>query len=52
MKLSFSCSWRTKKTAAEYPRCIRPAGSSCTSAEASTTHEVRPFRPPGHRRWY
>jgi hypothetical protein len=34
MRLSFSCSWRTEKTAAEYPRCIRPAG---TSAEASTT---------------
>jgi len=37
MKLSFSCSWRTEKTAAQYPRCIRPAGFSCTSAEASTT---------------
>jgi hypothetical protein len=37
MKLSFSCSWRTEKTAVEYPRCIHPAGSSCTSAEASTT---------------
>jgi len=51
MKLSFSCSWRSEKMAAEYPHCIRPAGSSCTSAEASTTSRGSAAL-PGHRRWY